>query len=113
MRAADLLMGSLDHLIEESGAIPTSLVDFVHEVLLTAYPPEPRNKVVSLWVLRSLQTMISTCPSELVMQLLEPLADGLCVWLIDDCNAFTSEEYSRDVRTADGLFIQHLTGLPS
>lgn len=98
MRVADFLLGSLNGTLEGSKGLPISLLDFVHEVLQTAYPPEPRNKIVSLWALRSLQTTVNNCPPELLTRLLEILHDGISLWLIDQCDIFSKDEYSRDVR---------------
>ncbi len=98
MRVADFRLSSLNSSLEDSSALPISLLDFVHEVLQTTYPPEPRNKIVSLWALRSLQTAVNNCPPKLITRMLEILHDGISLWLNDECDIFSKDEYSRDVR---------------
>ncbi|KLO16746.1 hypothetical protein SCHPADRAFT_198509 [Schizopora paradoxa] len=112
MRVADFLLTSLNCTLEESKGLPISLLDFVHEVLQTSYPPEPRNKIVSLWTLRSLHNSVNNCPSELLVRMLEILHDGISLWLVDQCNAFSRVEYSTDVVTLYQTILVALQTLP-
>ncbi|KAL5524821.1 hypothetical protein ACEPAF_9967 [Sanghuangporus sanghuang] len=97
LRVADCLFEMLKRHIENCSELPLDVIDLVHEVLLTSYPPEPRNKVDANWLLRSVQSCISNCPANLIIELLERLHDGLCAWFSDECALFSSEEYSREI----------------
>lgn len=95
-RIADLLLSNLD--FSDIRQLPTEVLDFVNDTLLGTYPPEPRNKVTSCWVLRSLTRAIDTCPPELHTGFFEKVQDGLCKWISDECESFTEDEYSFSVR---------------
>ncbi|KAI5123177.1 hypothetical protein M0805_000877 [Coniferiporia weirii] len=97
LRIADHLLSAFEKAIERCTTLPNNLVDLIHEILVTAYPPQPRNKVVAIWLLRSLQMTISNCPRELVIELLEALQDGLSTWIADECALFSKEEYSSEI----------------
>ncbi|KAL5512693.1 hypothetical protein ACEPAG_2959 [Sanghuangporus baumii] len=97
LRVADYLFEMLKKHIENCSELPLDVIDLVHEVLLTSYPPEPRSKVDANWLLRSVQSCISNCPANLIIELLERLHDGLCAWFSDECALFSSEEYSREI----------------
>lgn len=95
-RVADLLLSHLD--MPDARQIPDAVMEFVNDTLRYSYPPEPRNKVTSMWVIRSLTRVIETCPSELAMNLLESVQEGLCTWISDEYQALSQEEYTFDVR---------------
>jgi hypothetical protein len=95
-RVADLLMSHLD--MPDARQIPDAVMEFVNDTLRSSYPPEPRNKVTSMWMIRSLTRVIETCPSELAMNLLETVQDGMCTWISDEYQALNPEEYAFDVR---------------
>ncbi|EJC98994.1 uncharacterized protein FOMMEDRAFT_148951 [Fomitiporia mediterranea MF3/22] len=97
LRVADHLIGMLERHIETCNDLPRRLIELVHEILITSYPPEPRNKVVAIWLLRSLQSSIGNCPAILVVELLENLHNGLCTWIADECALFSTEEYSSEI----------------
>ena len=77
---------------------PSDLFDLVHDIMAASYPPEPCNKVVGLWLIRSLCNVIDTCPKNLLAHLLETMHDALCSWMTDETGQFSTEEYSHDVR---------------
>ena len=95
-RIADLLLTHLE--IGEARQIPGGLFDFANDTLLSTYPPEPRNKVTSSWLLRSLTRAIDACPAELALNLFETIQDGLSLWISDSYEVFTDREYEDEVK---------------
>lgn len=96
-RVADLLLKYLE--IGDARQIPSSLLEFVNDTLLSTYPPEPRNKVTSSWLLRSLTRIIDACPAELALNLFETIQDGLSVWVSDSYTVFSLDEYEYEVKS--------------
>ncbi|KAH9936222.1 uncharacterized protein B0H18DRAFT_1206615 [Fomitopsis serialis] len=74
-RIADLLLSNLD--INDARDVPKDVLDLVNDTLASTYPPEPRNKVISIWLIRTLTRVIDACPVELSMNMFELLQDGL------------------------------------
>ena len=115
-RVADELLGALGKNLGDALSPPTYLLTFVHEIFLDAYPPKPESKTEALWALRSLQTVLGECPSEMVSETLDIFIDSLCVWFKDEQHVLTRQEYSSDVsfsvgqnwrRSNNGLFAGH------
>jgi len=106
-RIADLLLTHLD--TPEIRELPTNLVDLVAETMRMTYPPEPRNKQVMMWMTRSLSSVIENCPPEFCMSLFETLQEGLCIWLNDNCDSWTKDELSYDVRLLTPVILMLLT----
>lgn len=96
-RVADELLGALGKNLGDALSPPTYLLTFVHEIFLDAYPPKPESKTEALWALRSLQTVLGECPSEMVSETLDIFIDSLCVWFKDEQHVLTRQEYSSDV----------------
>lgn len=94
-RVADLLLKYLE--ISDARQIPAALFEFVNDTLLSTYPPEPRNKITSSWLLRSLTRVVDACSAELVLSLFEIIQDGLSVWVSDSYSIFTLDEYEYEV----------------
>jgi hypothetical protein len=94
-RIADLLLTHLD--ISDARQMPSELFDFVNDVLHSTYPPEPRNKITSSWLLRSLTRAIDACPVEFALNLLEAVQDGVSLWISDSYRVFTEQEYEDEV----------------
>src|ERR1700733_4945004 len=94
-RIADLLLTHLD--ISDARQMPSGLFDFVNDILHSTYPPEPRNKITSSWLLRSLTRAIDACPVEFALNLLETIQDGVSLWISDSYNVFTEQEYEDEV----------------
>ncbi|KAH7912528.1 hypothetical protein BJ138DRAFT_1112247 [Hygrophoropsis aurantiaca] len=94
-RVADLLLGHLE--ISDTRQLPSYVFDFVNDTLLSTYPPEPRNKITSIWLIRSLARIVDGCPSVLRMNLLETLQDGMATWISDDYRIFSEDEYTCDI----------------
>lgn len=94
-RVADLLLSNLDFV--DIRQIPVDMMEFINDTLIGIYPPEPRNKVTSCWMLRALTRAIDACPLDLRLDLFEKVQDGLCIWISDDFQAFTQDEYTFDV----------------
>jgi len=91
-RAADLLLGHLETLSDAP-----ALLEFVNDTLVSTYPPEPQNKVVSMWLMRTVTRAVETCPTGMLRELLCALQEGLSVWVSDQYRVFTLEEYAFDV----------------
>lgn len=91
-RAADLLLGHL-----ETPSEAPALLGFVNDTLVSTYPPEPRNKVTSMWLVRTVTRVVETCPVKMLGELLGALHEGLSVWVADQYRVFTVEEYAFDV----------------
>ncbi|KAH9038215.1 hypothetical protein EDB85DRAFT_2141985 [Lactarius pseudohatsudake] len=91
-RAADLLLSHL-----ETPSEAPALLEFVNDTLVSTYPPEPRNKVVSMWLMRTVTRMVETCPVRMLRELLGALQEGLSVWVADQYRIFTTEEYAFDI----------------
>ena len=95
-RLADLLLSNLD--IASARKVPVELMEFTNATIYGAYPPEPTSKMVCMWLLRSLTRAIDTCSREQFLPMLEMLVDGITVWVTDDYQICSEEEYSTDVR---------------
>lgn len=95
IRVADLLLSHLD--ISEVRCLPEELFEVVNNVLLRSYPPPSDDVVPSMWLIRSLTRSMDTCPVTVSRGLLEKIQDGLAVWISDEFNALSSEDYSFNV----------------
>ncbi|KAL1689375.1 hypothetical protein GGG16DRAFT_93612 [Schizophyllum commune] len=80
-RAADLLLSRVD--LSAEARVPAALLDLVNECLRAAYPPHTQDQAWCTWMLRSLTDVLDKCPGEMMMEVLEALESGLCVWLED------------------------------
>ncbi|TFY54884.1 hypothetical protein EVJ58_g8595 [Rhodofomes roseus] len=109
-RIADLLLSNLD--ITDARDVPKDVLDLVNDTLITTYPPEPRNKVVSLWLIRTLTRVIDACPIELSMNMFELLQEGLAHWISDDYQVFTAEEYAMDILPVYQTVLLGIQSLP-
>lgn len=87
----------MDRSIEMCGSLPVTFVELVHDIMVTSYPPHPRFNLIAQWLIRSLQTVIDGCPTELLVEMLERMQEGICTWIGDECNVFENEQYSSDV----------------
>lgn len=94
-RIADMLLTRLE--INDTRQIPRGLFQFVNDTLLATYPPEPRNKVPSSWLLRTLTRVIDSCPKDLLLNLIGIIQDGVSVWVSDSYTVFDVEEYEDEV----------------
>ncbi|KAG1822871.1 uncharacterized protein BJ212DRAFT_1331086 [Suillus subaureus] len=94
-RVADLLLTHLD--MADARQLPSYIFDFVNDTLQSTYPPEPRNKVTSIWMIRSLIRVVDACPAELRLNLLETLQEGISLWISDEFHVFTEDEYTGDL----------------
>ena len=59
MHAVELMLSHLD--IPPN--VPT-LLRFVNDMLISTYLPEPRNEVVSMWLIRAATRVVDTCPAK-------------------------------------------------
>ncbi|TDL17228.1 hypothetical protein BD410DRAFT_704744, partial [Rickenella mellea] len=108
---ADLLLSNLDLAAEKEPRFPTEVVNVVHDVLATTYPPDPQTKVASNWLLRSITSLIDHCPGRMLVPLVKALQDVLCIWMTDAMEVYPSEEYIREVVPVYQNIIVSLMGL--
>ncbi|KAG0704222.1 hypothetical protein DFH29DRAFT_912360 [Suillus ampliporus] len=94
-RVADLLLTHLD--MADVRQLPSYIFDFVNDTMQSTYPPEPRNKVTSIWMIRSLIRVVDACPVELRLNLLDTLQEGISLWISDEFHVFNEDEYTGDV----------------
>ncbi|KAI0927050.1 hypothetical protein AcV5_007689 [Taiwanofungus camphoratus] len=109
-RIADLLLSHLE--ICEARQIPSDVLEFVNNTLVSTYPPEPRNKVTSMWLMRSLTRIIDACPQELYLNLFDLIQEGLRIWIADEYEVFTAEEYSMDILPVYQTVLLGIQSLP-
>jgi hypothetical protein len=58
-RTAELLLSHL-----ETPPDAPALLGFVNDTFVSTYPPEPQNKVVLMWLIRTATRVVDTCPVE-------------------------------------------------
>lgn len=92
----------VDLIVSDSDAanlkeIPMEVIELANYTLVSSYPPEPRNKVLSQWLIRSVTRVVEDCPAPLAMQVLEKMQEGLSIWISDEYRVFTPDEYEFDV----------------
>ncbi|KZT11950.1 uncharacterized protein LAESUDRAFT_746733 [Laetiporus sulphureus 93-53] len=95
IHASDLLLSQLE--INEARQVPEGVMQLVNNTLISTYPPEPRKKVRSKWLMRTLTRVLDACPVELAVGVYESLQEGLSLWIADEYKAFTPEEYAMDI----------------
>jgi hypothetical protein len=98
-RAADILLGHLEASLSSHphDAALALLLAFVNDTLVSTYPPEPQDKVVSMWLLRTVKKIVGTLPPRMLREVVGALQEGLGVWVADQYQVFTMEEYAFDV----------------
>ena len=94
-RVADMLLGHFE--VEGMREIPSELFEFINDTLRATYPPEPRNKVTSSWLLRTLTRVIEGCPAHLALSMFEILQDSISLWISDAFNVYNMEEYEDEI----------------
>lgn len=94
-RIADLLLSHLD--IAKASTTPRDLFEFINDTLVSTYPPEPRNKVPSIWLLRTLTRTMDTCPTELLEDMLRMVQGGISLWVSDEYSSLDRREYDLDL----------------
>jgi hypothetical protein len=99
-RAAELMLGHL-----ETPPDAPALLGFANDTLVSTYPPEPQNKVASMWLIRAATRVVDTCPVNKLGEVLGSLLEGMCVWIADQYRVFTVEEYVFDVRVFLPVFL--------
>ncbi|KAJ7796184.1 hypothetical protein B0H14DRAFT_3495078 [Mycena olivaceomarginata] len=109
-RIAESLLENLEK--EEMRELPESLFELVNDTLRSSYPPAPRNKQHALWTLRSLQRTIDNCPTELVMDMLGFIEEGLCTWVSDEHQALSEAEYDYDAVNLYQVILMKIRSLP-
>lgn len=91
-RAAELMLSHLDAPLDAP-----ALLGFVNDTLVSTYPPEPRNKVVSMWLIRAATRVVDLCPVKKLCEVVGALQEGMSVWVSDQYQVLTAEEYAFDV----------------
>jgi hypothetical protein len=94
-RIVDVMVSNLD--IANSKDVPLEVMDLVNLTMVSSYPPAPRNKIFSRWLIRAVAKVLDECPLNLVTQLLQKIQEGLSMWISDEYKVFTSDEYNYDV----------------
>jgi len=92
MRAAELMLSYL-----ETPPDAPAVLGFANDTLVSTYPPEPQNKVASMWLIRTATRVLDTCPVSKLCEVVGSLQEGLSVWIADQYRVFTAEEYTFDV----------------
>jgi hypothetical protein len=95
-QVGDLLMSHLD--VEDVREIPETLMEFVNDTLKSSYPPQSGNQDISRWMIRTLTNVIEHCPAGLGSKLLELVQDGMCVWVADEHEVWSADDYEYEVR---------------
>lgn len=104
-RAAELLLSHL-----ESPPDAPALLGFVNDTLVSTYPPEPQNKVASMWLIRAATRVVDTCPVKKLREVVGALQEGFSVWVADQYRVLTAEEYAFDVRGFPSSHLLPLVG---
>lgn len=94
-QVADLLMSRLD--MKEIREVPETLMEFVNNTMRSTYPPELGNQDISRWMIRTLTNVIEHCPTALGSRLLELMQEGVCVWVADDREVWSADDYEYEV----------------
>ncbi|KAH9949823.1 hypothetical protein B0H21DRAFT_819758 [Amylocystis lapponica] len=110
LRIADLLLSHLE--VNDAREVPADVFEFVNDALIVSYPPEPRNKVASLWLMRTLTRVIDTCPLALLVGTLRLAEAGLSTWIKDECTVFTEDEYTMDILPLYQTILLGMQSLP-
>ncbi|KAJ8691815.1 hypothetical protein PTI98_011346 [Pleurotus ostreatus] len=111
VRIADILLSQLN--ISEARELPCTLLQFVNEALLSSYPPEPRNTVHIMWVVRALTDVLESCPLEMVVELMELVGEGLGVWVSDECSALPLDDYAYNIAIMYEMVLATTRPLPA
>jgi len=69
----------------------------MNDTLVSTYPPEPQNKVISMWLICTATRVIDTCPVKKLRKVIGTLQEGLGVWVADQYQVLMAEEYVFDV----------------
>ncbi|PPQ86312.1 hypothetical protein CVT25_005613 [Psilocybe cyanescens] len=94
-RLVDLLISHMDASTWRD--LPLQVIELASTTMRATYPPEPRVKSVSMWMVRSLAGLIEHCPKDFCLRLFEVLDEGLCLWLADECGVWSDNELNYDV----------------
>lgn len=97
-RIADVLLSALNEVLENTTELPSKLLELVGDTLASTYPPEPSSQVYSSWLLRTITNLVDKCPPALLTDALMALQEGAAVWVADEHQAFTVDEYALNVR---------------
>jgi hypothetical protein len=58
-----------------------ALLGFVNDTLVSMHPPEPQNKVASMWLIRTTTRVMDICPVMRLREVVGALQEGLCIWV--------------------------------
>ena len=51
----------------------------MNDTLVSTYPPEPRNKVASMWLICAATRVVDPCPAKRLREVVGALQEGLSV----------------------------------
>ena len=77
--------------------IPQNLLELVSDTMHATYPPEPRNKVIAMWLVHSLMNVVENCLVEFCLNVLQMVEESLCLWLADEYGVWTEDHFTYDL----------------
>ncbi|KAI0269927.1 hypothetical protein BC834DRAFT_922720 [Gloeopeniophorella convolvens] len=92
-RAVELLLA---HAAPHAHEAP-ALLALANDTLASTYPPEHCNKVVAMWLVRTVTRTVDICPRAHLREVVSSVQEGLGVWVADQHKVFTAEEYAFDI----------------
>jgi len=84
-----------------------ALLGFMNDTLVSTYPPEPQNKVASMWLIHTAMRVVDMCPIKKLHKVVGTLQEGLGVWVVDQYQVLMAEKYAFDV----GGFLSYVSPL--
>ena len=64
-----------------------------------------------MWLIRTATRVVDTCPVNKLCEVVGSLQEGLGVWIADQYQVFTAEEYAFDVRDFTPVFLGFFSSL--
>ncbi|KIL61387.1 hypothetical protein M378DRAFT_82602 [Amanita muscaria Koide BX008] len=121
IRATDILLSRFD-IDSLSGDLPLSLFRLVNDVLYASYPPSNQVKQYVRWVLRTLSDLLRRCDgcensqkevhADLVSTMVAAVKQSVALWITDDKNAVSEDDWAYDMEPLYGYLLSTLTLLP-
>ncbi|EIW80981.1 hypothetical protein CONPUDRAFT_104060, partial [Coniophora puteana RWD-64-598 SS2] len=109
-RVTDMILGHLE--MSDARQLPLNVFEFVNDTLVSTYPPEPRTKMLSVWMIRTLFRVVDACPKELVLEMLQTIQEGIRFWISDEFNVFKTDEFVGEVLPLYQTSLLHIQDLP-
>lgn len=84
---------------QQSSQRPLTLLKLANDVLVASYPPSDlEDKRMLLAIIKSLRDIIGVTHKEHLVDFLACVQQGVRVWILDEREVFTEEEYNKQVR---------------